>query len=56
MPRRRVIHRFRPGEYREGFEQLEARQLLSTDLTQPIGNLLDNGTTPNRSPNSLRPG
>ena len=45
MPRRRVIHRFRPGYYNQGIELLEMRQLLSSDLTQEIVNLLDNGTT-----------
>ncbi len=45
MPRRRVIHRFHPGDYHQGFEPLEPRQLLSGDLTQQIVNLLDNGTT-----------
>ena len=45
MPRRRVIHRFRPGDYNQGIEPLETRQLLSSDLTQDIVNLLDNGTT-----------
>ena len=45
MPRRRVIHRFHPGDYNQGFEPLESRQLLSSDLTQDIVNLLDGGTT-----------
>ncbi len=45
IPRRRVTHRFRPGDYNRGFELLESRQLLSGDLTQEIAGLLDNGTT-----------
>jgi len=45
MRRRRVIHRFRPGDYNQGSEPLEPRQLLSGDLTQQIVNLLDDGTT-----------
>ncbi|MGO9469756.1 MAG: hypothetical protein ACLQVF_37100, partial [Isosphaeraceae bacterium] len=45
LPRRRVTHRFLPGDYNQGFERLESRQLLSGDLTQEIAGLLDNGTT-----------
>jgi hypothetical protein len=45
MPRRRVVHRFHPGDYNQGFELLETRQLLSSDLTHDIVNLLDGGTT-----------
>jgi hypothetical protein len=44
-PRRRAIHQFHPGDYNQGFELLETRQLLSSDLTQQIVSLLDNGTT-----------
>ena len=45
LPRRRIIHQFRPGDYHQGLEPLEARRLLSSDLTQDIVNLLDGGTT-----------
>jgi hypothetical protein len=36
---------FRPGDYRQGAEFLERRELLSGDLTQDISNLLSGGTT-----------
>ena len=45
LSRRHVIHRFRPGDYNQGFEPLESRRLLSSDLTQDIINQLDGGTT-----------